>query len=81
MSKPRYEVHSITGYAIMPATTSSGAHLTTSYSVLDSLYCFREVARFAKPDGRGGNYSEEKFRAQAEELCLRLNAEDRADAA
>ena len=63
----RYEVHAIRGFPIAPSGRTNEP--LTSYAVLDSWYCYREVAlpRVYRT-----------LREQAERLADALNAQHRA---
>lgn len=75
----RYAVRQITGYAIRPG--KEARNLTTSYWVADTEDCCREVASFySRGSANSGRYSRASRLAQAQALCARLNAEERADA-
>jgi hypothetical protein len=77
--RKRFVVRTVTGYTINPASSSAaggGRHRpTSSFSVLDSAYCYRIIREFnTGSDSWGG----EKANARrARELCNRLNAWDR----
>jgi len=66
----RYYVISVTGYPV----GANSRRPTTSFSVLDSGYCHREVYRdYSIP----GSSPERIRRARAERECARLNAIDK----
>jgi hypothetical protein len=48
MSDDRYIVVSVTGWAIDPATSTRAGNgaAATSYSVLDTVDCYREIGKF-----------------------------------
>jgi hypothetical protein len=71
----RYIVTSVTGYTIGRINGHGGTRRDTSYSVLDTAYAHREVARFYAGIGAP---STGKRKARAEELAAHLNALDRA---
>ena len=69
--EPRFVVRGVTGYSMEPGTSRPA----TSYSVLDTVYCFREVGRFYANPG-GGREASEKRRLRAERFAAELNAQD-----
>lgn len=69
----RFIVNSITGWPISEASGNyaSGHEPATSYSVLDTLYNYREVARFYAGQGFKGEWN----KRQAEACAARLNGD------
>lgn len=65
----RFQVHSVTGYAIKPEWTTAGnATPATCYVVLDSAICYWVMAEYGPFAG-----SQEKRLAWAERLAAELN--------
>lgn len=69
MEEPRFKVGAVTGWPITPQTLHSSRALkntpTSVFYVLDSAYCYRQVAVFYRSSGL----------ARAEALAAKLNAE------
>jgi hypothetical protein len=72
--KKRYVVFPVAGWLIDPASdvrTTNAKRAPTTWAVLDSAYCYREIDLFVN---RGHRDAEAKARA----LCDELNREDAA---
>lgn len=66
----RFVVVSVSGYPVTPHAQALGTnHVpSTSWSVLDSVYCYREVDRFYAGQFTRSPANERKARAKAAEL-------------
>ncbi len=73
MSRPRFVVRGVAGYAIGKNGVRAGRRFAPTYYIADTLYCWREVATF--PNTQGGRGGDAWRRAKADQLCAELNAE------
>lgn len=68
----RFVVTEVDGYTIRPGRTKGGWTFGTSYSVIDTAACCREVGKFYT-DGTPGY----RRKRQAEQLAAELNRTER----
>jgi hypothetical protein len=74
----RYQVLGVSGYAVRGPTSSTRGHPpVTTFVVLDRYDMWREVARFTPSGGQGLSSADSQRKAQ--EMCDRLNAEERRE--